>query len=135
MKKIFFLAAIVSLACISCKAKKEAMKSDENTPASVSNTPDAPITYRLIVSFISKGEGTDSEKRTAFLKYVESHPKKHAYKTVIWGREGEADYCFNLSEFASKKESMIFIEDIKKIAGGTDMVIISENAECPHKGR
>lgn len=135
MKKLFFLASLVSLACITCKSKKEAVKSDESTPTVVSNTPDAPITYRLIVSFISKGAGTDSEKRTAFLKYVESHPKKPVYKTVIWGREGEADYCFNLSEFGSKKESIGFIEDIKKIAAGTDMVIISENAECQHKRR
>lgn len=135
MKKLFFLASLVSLACITCKAKKETVKTTENTPASLSNTPDAPITYRLIVSFISKGAGTDSEKRTAILAYVNSHPKKPAYKTVIWGREGEADYCFNLSEFSSKKELITFIEDIKKIAAGSDMVFISENAECQHKGR
>lgn len=135
MKKLFFLASLVSLACISCKAKKESMKSTENVPASLTNSPESPITYRLIVSFISKGAGTDSEKRIAFLAYVVSHPKKPAYKTVIWGREGEADYCFTLSEFSSKKELISFIEDIKKIAAGTDMVKISENAECLHKGR
>lgn len=135
MKKLFFLASLVSLACISCKAKKESMKSTETAPASLTNTPESPITYRLIVSFISKGAGTDSEKRTAFLAYVASHPKKPAYKTVIWGREGEADYCFNLSEFSSKKELISFIEDIKKIAAGTDMVHISENTECQHQGR
>ena len=135
MKKIFFLAAIVSLACISCKAKKEAVSTTESTATAVVNTTDAPVTYRLIVSFISKGAGTDSEKRTAFLAYVDSHPKKPVYKTVNWGREGETDYCFNLSEFPSKKESVAFIEDVKKIAAGSDMMNVSENAECLHKGR
>lgn len=135
MKKLFFLASLVSLACMTCKAKKETVKIIENTPASFSNTPDAPITYRLIVSFISKGAGTDPEKRTAILAYVKNHPKKPAYKTVIWGREGEADYCFTLSEFSSKKARAKFIADIKKIAAGSDMVFISENAECQHKGR
>jgi hypothetical protein len=135
MKKLFFLASLVSLACISCKSKKEAAKSPENTATAVSNTTDAPVTYRLIISFISKGAGTDSEKRTAILAYVRSHPKKPAYKTVIWGREGEADYCFNLSEFSSQKELVAFIEDIKKIIANSDMVTIAENAECQHKGR
>lgn len=136
MKKIFFLASLISLACTAaCKSKKEAVKTTDNTKTSVSNTPDSTITYRLIVSFISKGAGTDLEKRTAFLKYVESHPKKPAYKTVVWGREGEVDYCFNLSELSSKKEIDSFIADVKKIAAASDMVFISENAECQHKGR
>ena len=135
MKKLFFLASLVSLACLTCKSKKEVAKTSEITPVSVANTSEAPVIYRLIVSFISKGAGTNSEKRTAFLKYVDSHPKKPAYKTVIWGREGEADYCFTLSEFASKKELTTFIEDIKKIAAGSDMMVISENVEAQHKGR
>lgn len=135
MKKLFFLASLVSLACISCKAKKEGGKSSENTAATASNTANTPVTYRLIVSFISKGAGTDSEKRTAFIAYVNNHPKKPAYKTVTWGREGEADYCFNLSELTSKKELITFIEDIRKIAAGSDMLTITENAECQHKGR
>ena len=134
MKKIFFLASLVSLACISCKAKKAAVKISESA-AAISNIPDAPITYRLIVSFISKGAGTDSEKRTAFLAYVDGHAKKPAYKTVTWGREGETDYCFNLAELTAKKDLITFIDDIKKIAAGSDMLLISENAECAHKGR
>ena len=28
-----------------------------------------------------------------------------------------------------------FIEEIKKIAAGSDRIIVSENAECQHKGR
>jgi hypothetical protein len=134
MKKIFFLASLVSLACISCKAKKQSVKTSEST-AAILNTPDAPITYRLIVSFISKGAGTASEKRTAFLAYVDGHANKPAYKTVTWGREGETDYCFNLAELPAKKDLITFIDDIKKIAAGSDMLLISENAECAHKGR
>lgn len=135
MKKIFFLASLVSLACISCKSKKETTKTTENTSSSVTSNADAPITYRLIVSFISKGAGTDGPKRTAFLAYVHGHPLKPAYKTVIWGREGEADYCFNLTELSAKKDMMTFIEEIKKIAGGSDMMNITENVESQHKGR
>lgn len=132
MKKIFFLASLISLACISCKSKKEAVKTTENTASATTNTVDTPITYRLIVSFISKGAGTDSEKRTAFLAYVDGHKLKPAYKTVRWGREGETDYCFDLSELTAKKDLIGFIEEVKKIGAGSDMMNISENAECTH---
>ncbi len=135
MKKIFFLASLVSLACISCKSKKEAVKTTENTANTVNTSSDKPVTYRLIVSFISKGAGTDSDKRTAFLAYVDGHALKPAYKTVTWGREGETDYCFNLSELTSKKDMVTFIEEVRKIAAGSDMMNVTENAECQHKGR
>ena len=136
MKQLFILASLVSLACISCKSKKEATKTAENTAtASISPAAEAPVVYRLLVSFISKGAGPDSEKRTAFLAYVDGHPSKIAYKTIAWGREGETDYCFNLSELSGKKDMVAFIESVKKIAASSDRIFVSENAECQHKGR
>jgi hypothetical protein len=138
MKQLFFLASLVSLACISCKSKKESVKITETTPvasASTATAPDAPVTYRLLVSFTSKGAGTDAEKRAAFLNYVDSYPKKPAYKTVTWGREGETDYCFNLSELAVKKDMIEFIDGVKKATAGSDRVIVTENAVCEHQGR
>jgi hypothetical protein len=56
-------------------------------------------------------------------------------KTVNWGREGEIDYCFNLSELSSKKDMIAFIESVRKIAAGSDRIIVNENAECQHKAR
>ena len=136
MKQLFFLASLISLACISCKSKKEAAIVTETAPvAATSAAPETPIVYRLLVSFISKGAGPDSEKRTAFLAYVDAHPSKPAYKTVNWGREGEIDYCFNLSELSSKKDMIAFIESVRKIAAGSDRIIVNENAECQHKAR
>ena len=137
MKNLFFLAAVSSLALstISCKSKKESTSSSTAT-ASASTEPatndSKPVTYRLIVSFISKGAGTDSPKRTAFLEYIAKHPKKPAYKEMRWGREGEADYGFMLTELDAKKELTGFIEDIKKIADGSDMMVISENTTSLH---
>ena len=135
MKKIFFLASLISLACISCKAKKESAKATENTSSSSSTSNEKTMTYRLIVSFISKGAGTDATIRNAFTKYVENHPKKPAFKLTTWGREGEGDYCFTLSEIKDKKEEAAFVDGIKQIIGSSDMANISENAELKHKGR
>jgi len=137
MKRIFFLASLASLACLSCKAKKEAAKTAEATPTTevTQQNSDSIVTYRLVVSFISKGGGPDHTKQTALLKYIESHPKKPAYKTVLWGREGENDYCFTLSELTTKAEVISFIDNVKKIAAGSDMMQVSENVPTQHKGR
>lgn len=137
MKRLFFLAALISLSCISCKAKKETAKTTEPSPstANISNMQETPKIYRVIVSFKSKGEGIEYEKKTALLNYVDKHPLKPAYQTVLWGREGETDYCFDLSELPSKKELFAFLDEIKRITAGSELVDILENAECQHKGR
>lgn len=90
--------------------------------------------YRLIVSFISKGAGANSDQRQAFLNYVDSLAKKPAYKLVRWGREGETDYCFTLKEL-SKKEQSTFISEVKKKLAGSDRVFVEENAVCKHHAR
>ena len=137
MKRLFFLASLISLACISCKAKKDAVKTTESAPptAGLSTRQDDAKTYRLIVSFKSKGAGTPSDQRAAFLNYVDNHPQKPAYQTILWGREGETDYCFDLTELSSKKDLVAFLDQVKKITSGSDLIDISENAECQHKGR
>ena len=140
MKNLFFLAAVFSLALstVSCKSKKEAAASGSNSSAtaSASSTGESKeITYRLIVSFISKGAGTDGPKRTAFTDYVAANAKKPVYKEVRWGREGEGDYCFTLSEFKSEADKTAFIDGVKKIAAESDLIVVSENAVCQHKGR
>jgi len=140
MKTIFILASAISLslATMACKSHKNASTSGSAASASTQNTEtgntSSEQTYRIIVSFTSKGAGTSTEKREAFLKYVESHPKKPAYKEVLWGREGETDYCLNLSEL-SKKEQLTFVEEVKKLMAGSDRVIITENAVSQHRGR
>lgn len=132
MKNTLIIAAIVSLslASVACKSSKNTSSSQATETTSAT----AEQTYRLIVSYSSKGAGTNAEKREALLKYVESHPKKPVYKEVLWGREGETDYCFTLKEL-SKKEQASFVEDIKKMMAGSDRVLLSENAVCPHQGR
>ncbi|MES2133094.1 MAG: hypothetical protein V4506_12140 [Bacteroidota bacterium] len=133
MKTILLLASVLSFAVMSMSCKSQ--KNTTTTAATTDSAADSKEqTYRLIVSFTSKGAGVNAEKRTAFLAYVESHPKKPANKAVLWGREGETDYCLSLKEL-SKKEQTDFINDVKKVVSGSDQVILSENAICQHKGR
>lgn len=131
MNKLLLITAIISLAftSVSCKSKKE------TTTKNTANTNEKEVKYRLIVSFISKGAGTDNTKRTAFIEYVNSHPKKPKFETINWGREGETDYCFNLKELTTKKEMVVFIEKVKSISGGSDMMQLFEDSESMHKAR
>ncbi len=132
MKYLFILASIISLALtsISCKTSKES-----TAGSATENSGDFKTQpFRLILSFISRGAGTNSDQKTAVLAYIEAHPKKPLSKKVIWGREGEADYCFTLKEL-TKKEQTEFISHIKKLTEGGDLIIISENAVCQHNGR
>ncbi len=140
MKTIVILSSVISLcfASVACKSHKHAGSSGTATTSSSQTTEagssSSEQTYRIILSFTSKGAGTSAEKRETFLNYVQSHPKKPAYKEVLWGREGETDYCLTLSEL-SKKEQLTFVEEVKKAMAGSDQVIITENAVSQHRGR
>lgn len=128
MKKILLLASVIGLVMtnVCCKSKKEGSSS------STSTTETKTQKYRLMVTFISKGAGTDAAKREEFLKFVESHAKKPANVKFQWGREGETDYCLTLTEL-SKSEQTAFVDAVKKIANGSDMMLINENTVCTHE--
>lgn len=137
MKNIFFLVALASLsfAFTNCKSKKSATASSNNNLTQESKmttqTPEKDTDYRLIVSFISKGAGPDGKKQPEFIKYIDSHKKKPAYAVVRWGREGEADYCFKLSEMSASEQTE-FINKVKEIVNGSDLVFVNENQKCIH---
>lgn len=117
------LIAIFAVNAVACKGAKSA-----------SSTAKAVMSdnYRLVISFISKGTGTDGSAKDAIQKYIDGHPKKPALESYNWGREGEVDFCLKLTEL-SAKEQKTFVEEIRKLAGKSDLVQISENAPCVHK--
>lgn len=81
----------------------------------------------LVVSFISKGGGTDKSAIKKFIAFVEQYNLSSSnpitYEVKSWGREGEKDYCIN----TSNKE---FLEKLKKEMTGIELVRIKENAKC-----
>jgi hypothetical protein len=123
-KLVFFLSALLFSAMLtSCKSGKSLAKTTSPTNSNE---------YRVVVSFLSKGSGIDNQVHESFLKFVTEHPEKPKHEVYRWGREGEVDYCLQLSEFKSKSQKE-FVENVKKIIGGSDMVQISENSPCVHK--
>lgn len=98
-------------------------------PAPESTEPKVVERYALVVSFISPGNGTDREAYDKLLALVKKQTKHLAVVTGRWGKEGEHDECFQLTEL-SAEEKKAFVAAVRKEVGGSKRVNIGENAEC-----
>ena len=95
-----------------------------------------PTKYRVIVSFFSRGDGTGSETISKLESYIASYEKKVkktiAYEKVSWGKEGEYDLCFYLTELSKSKQAD-FVKGLANVTKGSTNTNIIENSVCTHK--
>ena len=101
---------------------------DENAACSHRKT-ETEEKYRLVISFFSIGEGVNLKVNEEFEKFISAYSPKVKHELVAWGREGEKDYCFKLTELSSVQQEE-FIRKAKEVA--TKKVHIKENEQCPH---
>ncbi len=91
---------------------------------------------RFIVSFISIGGGTDTKAHSLFLKHLSDYKEIKKDTLIVdiipWGREGEVDYCFKLSELTASEQQK-FIADVKNILKKSTLIRYKENAPCRRK--
>lgn len=122
MKYLLILAATVMLA-FGCKTTQN---------GSTSKTAD-PSLSRLNVSFYSIGSGINTEAIKAYDAFLAEWKKSNGvdlqFDVIHWGREGETDYCFKLTELKEKKQAA-FIAETQKVLSGKEHVIVSENFKC-----
>lgn len=94
------------------------------------------IKYRLIVSFISIGEGPDFNAKQSLDKIISDWENRIGGKIEAeqypWGREGELDICYQLKDL-NVDQQIAFITQIKDVVGASKLVQISENQPCLHK--
>lgn len=88
--------------------------------------------YRIVISFTSQGGGIDGEKYDAISKFITAHPKKPVFDEVASGMEGERNICLQLKKW-KKSEQKALVEELKKLAQGSDRVFINENAKSVQK--
>lgn len=163
MKNIILATVIVCLSASACHSPKSAATSETaSTPAPAAEpVPPSPNIiqstvsqashdevimsdqdklngnfYRLIVSFISIGEGTDRQGRATLdgvlADWKTKKGKEITFESVAWGREGENDFCFRINNL-SEKEQVLFVADMKEAFKGRSLIQIFENQACVHK--
>ena len=91
----------------------------------------APESFRLVVTFISIGAGTDPAAKEMLDRYIADYKmrtgKIPAYVMIPWGREGEVDCCFNMNEL-SDSEQVDFIAGLRNSMKSRELIQINENA-------
>lgn len=89
--------------------------------------------FRVTVSFYSKGGGIDKKAKSNFATFLENYDLKNkaklSYETANWGREGETDYCFKLSELNADRQ-VSFVSELKETLKESALVRIKENTTC-----
>ena len=128
MHRIIYTLMLISF--VACNTtKKVQTKSETKATATATNTN----TYRFGVSFYSIGTGIDGAARDQMLEYIASFEQKNKLKLLMekfaWGREGEVDYCFKLSELDKKKQDQ-FVTEIKKVLRKSTRIHYKENEDC-----
>jgi len=130
MSKLF-IAILISV-FFSCKGTKTTTQAEN----SQNKEQTADNIYRLNISFISIGSGTDGKAKQELLNYIKDFETKRNIKiemeTAKWGREGETDYCLKLAELNSDEQTK-FISDIKELLKTSKLVRYSENTTCKNK--
>lgn len=95
-----------------------------------------PDTFRLVVSFISIGAGTDPEAKSILEAYIYDYKLKNnkvvSYFMIPWGREGEVDCCFPLDELNASEQNN-FIEGLNKVIQGKELIQVNENMKSRFK--
>ncbi len=87
-------------------------------------------TTRLVISFISKGEGIDYAAKGNLDKWLSKHADVK-YTVMQKGREGEMKYCFVMKDRKAGSQ-VILINEIKTAIGTSDRVLYSEKVVCDH---
>lgn len=132
IKNNWIFISLAILLFLGCKTAKIATNNHEikNESEGLSNI------YRITVSFISKGSGINENLKEKYDQFIidfgKERNKKLTYSITNWGKEGETDYCFTLTELTSE-EQQSFIDESKTILKESDLVIISENVSCRKK--
>ncbi len=135
------LMGVGMLVLPSCKQKTEEnlKQTTVNTappppvvPMDSENAANEPISYRLVVSFISVGSGIDGNALEKFRSFMGSYPKKVSFEETPWGREGEVDYCIMLKGWSAADQSD-FVSKAKASVSGSDLVQFEEYKPCRHK--
>ncbi len=119
------LVLVLPLFLIACKGSKDTTTIDKEIE-STEKIEAKETTCRLLVSFYSPGNGIDRKIKTKYQQFITAYSKSITYEQTGWGKEGEIDFCFTLSEL-SMEEQVDFVKQSKDLLSKSSRVHIYEN--------
>lgn len=102
------------------------------------NTQDqgAPSGVRVLVSFNSEGGGPDAQSEERMNAYLAEQVRAqgHAIERKIhrWGREGEFNACFALTDMDAAGQAH-FVSGLRAALGDTSRAVVKENERCSQR--
>ncbi|GEM_PF-2407520 len=112
------------------KGLEKAQKIDKN------ETKQATQTGYLVVTFSSRGSGIDGKAIDKLESLISSlglnNSKTAQFEKVPWGREGEVDYCFDLSVIENDL-ALNLKTKIESEFSDNKLVQVEQHENCPRK--
>ncbi len=134
MLSVLFVFACKSKAVVAEQAAVSSNQSGTNAQKEEVEKTDEQI-YHLLISFFSIGSGIDYERKKEMDRYfgqLESEKVDFLIEKVGWGREGEVDYCVDLSKVKETEQKKI-IEKVREIAKKSSWIDVQLDKTCRFK--
>ncbi len=138
MKKAHsFLFSLLLIFSVACKqSSKVSSEPVAAASASMQKTDSIPAKSRLVVAFYSEASGVDDKAIIRFEdsigEYSGSLGINIDYEKTHWGREGETDFCLELSELNAQQQAD-FVAKTRELLKTAEHVNIYENEPCRHR--
>ncbi len=133
MKHLLLFIAFSGLFACSSSKKSIENSSKEIVPNSESLSDSI---YSLRISFISIGSGTDRKAKQEYEQFIKQFEASNNVTILLdkatWGKEGEIDFCFNLTGLSNVLQKQ-FIQETKSKLKDSKLVRIYENTTCKYK--
>lgn len=137
MKTLILTALVAATTLFSCKCQSKASKSKETiSTTSETSTSTKETVFDIIVMFISKGAGIDSELKGKIDTDITTFNKENGTNVkpeiAPWGREGERDYLFQTKNLSTKQKSKL-ITKFNNTIGSSTMARVILDKKSVHK--
>ena len=127
------------IALSSCKQSKETASINTTNEVIKETTQKAdsfPATSRLVLTFFSPASGVDIKSVNRFEEFIGEFAGEKGinidYEKTHWGREGETDFCLELTELDPKQQAD-FVSKTRILMESAEHLNIYENAPCKHR--
>ncbi len=140
MNKLLILFCGLSIISgVSCKQSKESSAATQVKSAETElvTKPDSfPAQSRLVLTFFSIASGVDIKSLNRFEEFIGEYAAELGinidYEKTHWGREGETDFCLELTELNPDQQAD-FVSRTRKLMETAEHLSIYENAPCKHR--